>query len=38
MLTLSSDALLQRMIATLQRELAMKDLGPLHHFLEVTME
>jgi hypothetical protein len=33
MLTLSSVALLQRMIITLQHEFAMKDLRPLHHFL-----
>jgi hypothetical protein len=32
MLTASSGTLLQHAIATLQREFAMKDLGPLHFF------
>jgi hypothetical protein len=38
MLTVSSAALLQRTIAALQREFAMKDLDPLHHFLGITVE
>jgi hypothetical protein len=37
-LTASSQTLLQRIIASLQREFAMKDLGVLHHFLGVTVE
>jgi hypothetical protein len=36
MLTASS-VVLQRTIVVLQREFAMKDLGPLHHFLEVIV-
>jgi hypothetical protein len=36
-LTTSSAALLQRTIAALQREFAIKDMGPLH-FLEITVE
>jgi hypothetical protein len=32
-LTASSGALLQRTMVALQREFAMKNLGPLHHFL-----
>ena len=38
MLTMSDSALLQHMIVVLQSEFAMKDLGPLHHFLRITME
>jgi hypothetical protein len=34
----SSSELLRRTIAALQREFAMKDLGPLHHFLSITVE
>jgi hypothetical protein len=34
----SSAAFLQRTIVALQSEFAMKDLGPLHHFLEITAE
>jgi hypothetical protein len=30
--------LLRRTISALQREFAMKDLGPLHHFLDITIE
>jgi hypothetical protein len=30
--------LLHRTISALQREFAMKDLGPLHHFLGITVE
>jgi hypothetical protein len=30
--------LLRRTISTLQREFTMKDLGPLHHFLGITVE
>ncbi|WVZ62858.1 hypothetical protein U9M48_012552, partial [Paspalum notatum var. saurae] len=37
-LTASSQHLLQRIITSLQREFAMKDLGVLHHFLGVTVE
>jgi hypothetical protein len=37
-LTASTADLLQRMIIALQREFAMKDLGPLHHFLGITAE
>jgi hypothetical protein len=36
-LTVSCSALLQRKISALQRKFAM-DLGPLHHFLKITME
>jgi hypothetical protein len=34
-LTASSVALLQHTISAVKREFAMKDLGPLHHFLGV---
>jgi hypothetical protein len=37
-LTASTADLLQRTIVALQREFAMKDLGPLHHFLGITAE
>jgi hypothetical protein len=37
-LTVSNTDLLQRTIVALQREFAMKDLGPLHHFLGITVE
>jgi hypothetical protein len=37
-LTASSEPLLRRIIAALQQEFAMKDLGVLHHFLGVTVE
>jgi hypothetical protein len=37
-LTASSESLLRRIITSLQQEFAMKDLGVLHHFLEVTVE
>jgi hypothetical protein len=37
-LTVSSTELLHRTISALQRELAMKDLGPLHHFLGITVK
>jgi hypothetical protein len=37
-LTVSSSELLRRTIAALQREFVMKDLGPLHHFLDITIE
>jgi hypothetical protein len=37
-LTASSTTLLRRTASTLQREFAMKDLGPLHHFLGITVE
>jgi hypothetical protein len=37
-LTASSAALLQQTISALKREFAMKDLGPLHHFLGVFIQ
>jgi hypothetical protein len=37
-LTASSTALLQQTISALKREFAMKDLGPLHHFLGVSLQ
>jgi hypothetical protein len=37
-LSASSTKLLHRTISTLQREFTMKDLGPLHHFLGITVE
>jgi hypothetical protein len=37
-LTASSTELLRRTISALQREFAIKDLGPLHHFLGITVE
>jgi hypothetical protein len=37
-LTVSSVALLQQTISTLKRKFAMKDLGSLHHFLEVFVQ
>jgi hypothetical protein len=37
-LTASTADLLHRTIVALQQELAMKDLGPLHHFLGITAE
>jgi hypothetical protein len=37
-LTASSTTLLRRTIFALQREFTMKDLGPLHHFLGITVE
>jgi hypothetical protein len=37
-LTASSTELLRRTISALQREFAMKDLGPLHHFLSIIIE
>jgi hypothetical protein len=37
-LTASTADLLQRSIIALWREIAMKDLGPLHHFLDITVE
>jgi hypothetical protein len=37
-LTASSTDLLRRTISALQQEFAMKDLGPLHHFLDITVE
>jgi hypothetical protein len=37
-LTASSMELLCHTISVLQREFAMKDLGPLHHFLDITIE
>jgi hypothetical protein len=37
-LTASSTELLRRTISALQWEFAMKDLGPLYHFLVITVE
>jgi hypothetical protein len=37
-LTTSSTELLQQTISTLHKEFAMKDLGPFHHFLGITVE
>jgi hypothetical protein len=37
-LTSSSMELLRCTISALQREFTMKDLGPLHHFLGITVE
>jgi hypothetical protein len=37
-LTASITELLRRIISALQREFTMKDLGPLHHFLGITVE
>jgi hypothetical protein len=37
-LTTSSVALLQQIISTLKREFTMKDLGPLHHFMGVSIQ
>jgi hypothetical protein len=37
-LTASSTKLLHRIISAFQREFAMKDLRPLHHFLGITVE
>jgi hypothetical protein len=34
----SSVKLLHRTVSTPQRECATKDLGPLHHFLDITVE
>ena len=36
-LTASSDGLLRRTIDALQQEFSMKDLGPLHHFLGLSV-
>jgi hypothetical protein len=37
-LTAFSTELIRRTISALQRKFAMKDLGPLHHFLDITVE
>jgi hypothetical protein len=37
-LTASSTALLQHTMSALKREFGMKDLGPLHHFLGVSVQ
>jgi hypothetical protein len=37
-LTTSNIDLLYRTIVALQREFTMKDLGPLHHFLDINAE
>jgi len=36
-LTASTSALLRRTIDALQLEFSMKDLGPLHHFLGISV-
>jgi hypothetical protein len=36
-LTASSQQLLHRVIAALKKEFAIKDLGPLHHFLGIVV-
>jgi hypothetical protein len=36
--TTSNTELLHRTISSLQREFTMKDIGPLHHFLGITIE
>jgi hypothetical protein len=35
--TTSSDQLLRRIISALTAEFSMKDMGPLHHFLGMSM-
>jgi hypothetical protein len=37
-LTASSQQLLHRVISALKNKFAMKDLGPLHHFLGVAVQ
>jgi hypothetical protein len=37
-MTAFSPAPLRRTVSVLQREFAVKDLGPLHHFLGITVE
>jgi hypothetical protein len=37
-LAASSTELLRRTISALQREFTIKDIGPLHHFLDITVE
>jgi hypothetical protein len=37
-LTVSNATILQRTISALKRELAMKNLGPLHHFLGIFVQ
>jgi hypothetical protein len=37
-MTASSTELLRQTISALQQEFTMKDLGPLHHFLGITVE
>jgi hypothetical protein len=37
-LTASSAALLQQTISALKQEFTMKDLGPLYHFLGVSVQ
>ena len=37
-LTASSTELFQRTISALQREFSLKDLGPLHHFLGISVQ
>jgi hypothetical protein len=37
-LTVSTTMLLQHTISALKQEFAMKDLGPLHHFLGVSIQ
>jgi len=37
-LNASSQSFLQRIIAALQREFSMTDMGPLHHFLGLSVD
>ena len=37
-LTMSSMSLLHRIIAALRQEFSMTDMGPLHHFLGVSVQ
>jgi len=37
-LTASSPSFLQQVIAALQREFSMTDMGPLHHFLGLSVD
>ena len=37
-LTASSDGFLQRTISALRQEFSMTDMGPLHHFLGISVE
>jgi hypothetical protein len=38
LLTMSTTNILQRTIDALQQEFVSKNLGPLHHFLDITVE
>jgi hypothetical protein len=37
-LTASSQSFLQQIISALRREFSMTDMGPLHHFLGISVE